>query len=360
MSLEEAEAAHFDEVVASFLAYRVHSLTELATYCSTILKSFPRDDFELIGLNPTLMVQQVSSAITVNQQVLELIVCAHLGSIPNHLYKIPVEPRNHSKARTTLKQIVREWSTAGQVERDQAFRPILDALKDNLEISSRRPRVMCPGSGMGRLPFEICKLGFDCQGNEFSYHMIIACNLVLNTGLERDSLSVFPAVHARANRQFADSTFTAVTFPDAVPAEELIPGVSGELSLAAGEFAEVYGESRDEWDGVATCFFLDTAKNICQYIRIFAHALIAGGGWVNCGPLLYHFAEAVDDVSIEMSWSQVKPLIEKYFTIKEERMIKCQYTALEGLMSNTVYDCIFFVAVRNDEQVSGVSRSVYF
>ena len=357
---EEAETAHFNEVVASFLAYRVQSLTELATYCSTVLKRFPRDDFALFGLNPTLWVSDISKCVQINQEVLELMVSAHLGSIPADFYKIPVEQRNHSKARTTLKQIVREWSSAGKAERDQAFQPILDGLRANLEITTRRPRVMCPGSGMGRLPYEICKMGFDCQGNEFSYHMIIACNLVLNTGIERDSLSVFPAIHSRASRSTADAAFTSVTFPDAVPADELIPGVSGELSLAAGEFAEVYGDSRSEWDGVATCFFLDTAKNICQYIRIFANALVTGGVWVNCGPLLYHFAEAVDDISMELSWSEVKQLIEKYFVIKEERMVDCQYTALEGMMSNTVYHCINFVAIRNDTAVTGVSSSVYF
>ena len=49
-------------------------------------------------------------------------------------------------------------------------------------------------------------------------------------------------------------------------------------------------------DAVLTCFFLDTAKNIFQYIETIAACLKPGGCWINLGPLLYHFEE-MDEVS---------------------------------------------------------------
>jgi len=355
---DAAEQAHFNEVVASFLNYRVSGMSELAGYAGSVLKNTPKQDLKNVGFDPNRWVDEVAGAIIVNQEVLELTVSAYLGDIPDPLYTLPVESRNASKARTTLKQFAREWSEQGREERETAFLPILDALTQYLPVEpGNRPKVLCPGSGLSRLPYEICRRGFDCQGNEFSYHMIIASNLVLNAGISKDSLTIFPAVHARGNRLEAETALKSVSFPDAAPAEE--PGLAGELSLAAGEFSEVYGNSKSEWDGIATCFFLDTAKNICQYIRLFAQLLRPGGVWTNCGPLLYHFAENLDDISVELSWDEVKGLMGRYFEIREERFIDCKYTCLEGMMSSTVYTCIFFIAVRNSDDVWGSSYRVY-
>ena len=41
-------------------------------------------------------------------------------------------------------------------------------------------RVLVPGAGLGRLAFEIARLGYSCQGNEFSYFMLITSNFILN------------------------------------------------------------------------------------------------------------------------------------------------------------------------------------
>lgn len=46
------------------------------------------------------------------------------------------------------------------------------------------------------------------------------------------------------------------------------------------------------FDCVATCFFLDTAHNVLQYLAVISRALAPGGHWVHLGPLLYHWADA--------------------------------------------------------------------
>ena len=40
--------------------------------------------------------------------------------------------------------------------------------------------VLVPGAGLGRLAFEIARLGYSCQGNEWSLFMLFASNFVLN------------------------------------------------------------------------------------------------------------------------------------------------------------------------------------
>ncbi len=38
----------------------------------------------------------------------------------------------------------------------------------------RPPRVLVPGAGLARLCVEVAALGFEAQGNEFSYFMLLA------------------------------------------------------------------------------------------------------------------------------------------------------------------------------------------
>lgn len=105
---------------------------------------------------------------------------------------------------TTLKQIRRDWSSDGKHERDQCYLPIINDLKNLFKnetkwafffklisktsslftfYSNKRPEmisVLVPGAGLGRLAFEIASLGFKCQGNELSLHMLITSNFILN------------------------------------------------------------------------------------------------------------------------------------------------------------------------------------
>ena len=68
--------------------------------------------------------------------------------------------------------------------------------------------------------------------------------------------------------------------------------------MVAGDFLEVYCSeaNRGKWDCVATCFFIDTAHNVFQYVETIHHCLRDGGVWINYGPLLYHFAEMHGEV----------------------------------------------------------------
>lgn len=48
----------------------------------------------------------------------------------------------------------------------------------------------------------------------------------------------------------------------------------------------------NSWDGILTCFFIDTAAVVLQYIDLFFDILKPGGVWVNIGPLLYHWVSS--------------------------------------------------------------------
>nr|CAN64640.1 hypothetical protein VITISV_033931 [Vitis vinifera] len=84
------------------------------------------------------------------------------------------------------------------------------------------------------------------------------------------------------------------------------------------------------WDAVVTCFFIDTAHNIVEYIEIISRILKDGGVWINFGPLLYHFADMYgqeDEMSIELSLEDVKKVALHYgFQMEKERTIETTYT----------------------------------
>jgi len=64
-----------------------------------------------------------------------------------------------SRVRESLKHFVRDWSQEGTREREKIFRPILRVLGRVSVAERARMRVLVPGSGLGRLAWEISQLG---------------------------------------------------------------------------------------------------------------------------------------------------------------------------------------------------------
>eukprot|EP01068_Selenidium_serpulae_P018713 Selendium_serpulae@DN6481_c0_g1_i4.p1 len=271
--------------------------------------------------------------------------------------------RNVSRVRSTLRQFVRDWSREGEVERQSAYGPLLDALENHLPVkegikkNGKPPRVVCPGSGLGRLPFEVVRRGYGCQGNEFSYFMLLGSNFVLNCNMPCESCIIQPYVLSTCNRRGHGDNTREVRIPDVSPGEYVSPNT--EFSMCAGEFVEVYYNQKAEWDGVLTCFFLDTAKNVILYVRTIANIIREGGLWANFGPLLYHYAETPREMSVELSWEELKTVIQQYFTIVKEEWCDSYYTTNELSMMQVQYHCISFEAIRNGKEVQGFSKPVF-
>ncbi len=120
-----------------------------------------------------------------------------------------------------------------------------------------------------------------------------------------------------------------------------------DMSMVAGEFLEVYSKQKEQWDCVVTCFFLDTAHNLMEYIECIHKILKKGGLWVNFGPLLYHYAEQPNEIQIELPWDVIETMIPQFgFEFRKKEWRKCTYTGDKDSMMQMVYDCIFFSAVK--------------
>lgn len=259
---------------------------------------------------------------------------AHEGAKPTQL--------DAEKVRSTLRQLAREWSADGAAERAASFSRIVDALLER--FPNAQARVVVPGSGLGRLPFELARAGFHAIGNEFSVHMIYASDLILNNTVGADSLEVFPYIHNRSHIRSREDQVAKVSIPDVWPGELHGPGV---LEMAIGDFHESFTDA-EPVDAVATAFFLDTSDDIFATIATISKLVRPGGLWANFGPLLWHFEHDAERSGLELCMDDLLHAIRSNGWEFEhlESDIETTYCTSPNALGAFVYKCVFFVARR--------------
>ncbi|KAK2630389.1 hypothetical protein QTJ16_001209 [Diplocarpon rosae] len=270
------------------------------------------------------------------------------------------------KARSTLRQFFRDWSSEGSAEREACYGRVIAALqKEQKARSVTKLRVLVPGAGLGRLVFDLCCAGFDTEGNEISYHQLIASSYILNSCAKAEAHTLFPWVHSFSNHKSRSNQLKSVRIPDIHPGTVLSKVEEpGAMSMSASDFILLYGdeEQKDTFDAVATVFFLDTAPNVIRYIETIKNCLRQGGILVNFGPLLWHFensapgtrwrkkddeqAGIADPGAVELTGDEVVAIVEKLgFNVEHrESGTSAPYIQdVESMLENT-YKASFWVA----------------
>ncbi|KAG8967491.1 hypothetical protein FRC03_009866 [Tulasnella sp. 419] len=243
-----------------------------------------------------------------------------------------------SRAREALKHLVRDWSDEGAKERQNTIRPILDELEKLSPTENRSgARVLVPGSGLGRLSWEIAQLGFDVTANEFSYFMTIPFRFLLSNKTSQPLQHVihpylFNLSHQRTNR----SLLRSVRFPDVVPQH------CPNLHIVEADFLTL---TTGAFDFVVTMFFIDTSVSIVDYLQQIHDLLTPGGRWINLGPLLWTSGFVS---KMELSLEEVLDLTVKVgFRLEPgRRQVNTEYTANEEGMMRWIYEAEFWVATK--------------
>lgn len=272
--------------------------------------------------------RDLAEAVAINAEF-----CRGLATVAAGQWGVDTDPSlwaepsglDFDKVRSTLLQFGREWSSEGAPERLVSYGKIIAEATNRFPDVAKRPQVnvLVPGCSLGRLVYEFVHHGFRCQGNEHSYHMLLASNYVLNSCQFANEHSVLPYIYKASHTVNRRLQLRPVTVPEVSARDvheiqsQISEDVSDLMSMAAGSFTELYGPEeiqptdpqetpgeaiefrrpvRGAFDMVCTCFFLDTAANVIDYLKTIRHCLKDDGVWINFGPLLWHFE---DDASVE-------------------------------------------------------------
>lgn len=260
------------------------------------------------------------------------------------------------KTAVTLTQFVRDWSKEGAPEREQCYGPMIRAIEDFFPDKADRSkrRILCPGAGLGRLPWELARRGFEANANEFTYFMLLAANMILHLPKHTDQkegewqqYEIFPfATHAR-NTLHNQDPIRGIMVPDVDTSE-------ARVMMQAGDFLVEYNHEPESWDCIATCFFLDTACNILEYVRQIARLLKPGGLWVNLGPLLYHFSELntfgnKKFMSLELTYEELKGTFSAFGLklMTEQLGHQSVYNYNVESLSRQHFECVVFTCIKD-------------
>ena len=406
------EALHFRDVLDAFRDYhnwmkleqlrRDNHLLSLPSYYQKLLPSMIKE-FRREGL---------SRAIQANQYFLNFVAevqedadyTESLADKTNPNYDIstsssssssstipqPKSSSSHfSKVKSTLHQIVRDWSEEGKPERDATYGVLLKELDRVLPITKENYntlKVLVPGCGLGRLVYDLITKGYIAQGNEFSYFMLFASHAILNYMPEKEYLTIHPWIHTASNHIRVEDMLRPVTFPDVNPSELLDINPNGDMSMVAGDFLEVYStpKNMEAWDSVLTCYFIDTAAVVLEYIDLIYRILKPNGVWINTGPLLYHWEEIpineirtitssesssktattkqannVDERyfrSIELSYSEIRYAMQaRGFIIEQENRYDSPYACNRLGLMKTVFTGMTFTARKPGNEKSNMN-----
>lgn len=348
--------------------------------------ALPSSHWQMLAGAPFSLLENfnhVDDAIDTNAEIADAILATALQS-----FDLPVEPKaddlqqnwhgtaTHSdvnKAHSTIRQFYRDWSSEGRPEREVCYNPVLQDLKQeftNRNGSLDQVKVLVPGAGLGRLVFDICREGFAAEGNEISYHQLIASNWVLNHTLGPQKHALYPFALQFSNLRSRQQQLKKIMIPDVHPGQAMMAAQAtedterppfGTMSMSAADFMVLYtNESNKEaFDAVATVFFIDTAPNIIRYIETIRHCLKPNGIWINVGPLLWHFEEGHtghnhehqglgEPGSVELTEEEVFLLVERMgFRIEkwpDEEQTSCGYIQDPESMLQNLYRPAHWVA----------------
>jgi carnosine N-methyltransferase len=212
-------------------------------------------------------------------------------------------PHDVAKAHSTIRQFYRDWSDEGYSERRFCNDIALQDLECKLNVPlphhtspELAPKILIPGAGLGRLVFDLALAGYNVEGNELSYHQLLASNWILNHAHARMAYALFPFASTFSNVVSREDQLRRILIPDVHPGEVSAAAAAqgslvGRMDMTAADFVVLYGDAaqQETFDAVVTVFFLDTAPNVIRYIKTIHNCLKPGGVFVNVGPLLWHF-----------------------------------------------------------------------
>ena len=239
------------------------------------------------------------------------------------------EEEPYDTATHVITHLSRDWTENGESIRQDTYYWIVDQLcnyhtsfHDELKLDTEHDQlsplspVLVPGAGMARLAFDIA---FVNNRNDINGRRI-KCNSFVVEAVDNSvvmAAATYHVLHHAANRR-TDDTVLLTVYPfvsdpltnevdtqrrweSAEFPEEKITKIIDRLALqhsyhkpnlsyVIGDFVSIYSSPSKHgmYGSIATCYFIDTATNIYEYILTIRNLLRVGGVWINLGPVQWH------------------------------------------------------------------------
>ena len=243
----------------------------------------------------------------------------------NDKYNGEEEP--YDTASHILTHMTREWADIGASIRRDTHDWIVDEIlsyHNQLDYStdcqeSPLSPVLVPGAGLGRLAFDIAftqsrRADTNAKSQVFYPFVVEAVDNSLVMGAasyelfhyhhsehDKGNLTIYPMANDPfINEEDTERRWTQSVFPEeqVINQFNLLKDMKESsdafqqpnISYVIGDFVRNYASptKHDVYGSVATCFFIDTATNIYEYILTIRNLLRTGGIWINLGPVQWH------------------------------------------------------------------------
>ena len=254
----------------------------------------------------------------------------------NNKYNGEEEPYN--SASHILTHMTREWTDSGASIRRDTHDWIVDELltyHNQLDSStdfqeSPLSPVLVLGAGLGRLAFDIAftqsNRDTDVTRQVFYPFVVEAVDNSLVMGAaayqifhyhhskhDEENLTMYPmASDPFINEVDSERRWKSSVFPEDKVSDQfnLLKSLQQSsdasqqpnISYVIGDFVSTYASptTHSVYGSVATCFFIDTATNIYEYILTIRNLLRTGGLWINLGPVQWHRNAQLQPTTVEL------------------------------------------------------------
>ncbi|KRY35866.1 UPF0586 protein C9orf41 -like protein [Trichinella spiralis] len=190
------------------------------------------------------------------------------------------------KTQQILHDVIREWSAVGISERKSVYGPILAYMEDLKKSTTPESiKILIPNAGLGRLVWELAKLGYHCDACESSAAHVLTTNFMINHSDSNSPVTIYPWINKWTNHRNCAEQIQSVTVPDVRP--DLIRN-GKQCNLVAGDFLNLYVDEHETYDIICTVRYINHPKKIRDYVEKIYDLLKPGAVWINMGPMLFH------------------------------------------------------------------------
>ena len=231
------------------------------------------------------------------------------------------DDHSYNEVGQVVAHLVRDWTTEGRTIRANLYdwccqrvthyrSGTTSSTRSSSSSSSHQYRIVVPGAGVGRLAWDLF-MNHQNQENNTSKHSssVVAVEAVESSWSMAAAAAAILQRHATGqlrpyaadhwtNQVHSRQRYDVVSFPDTNVANISSSSSSSSrrnshgssLSYTIADFVQLRSIPgyKSHVDVVVTCFFIDTAVNILDYVDTIRTLLKKDGLWVNVGPLQWH------------------------------------------------------------------------